>query len=154
VKRSDLATATFWLFFSLAAAVESYRLGLGHVRAPGPGFVPFVIALTFAALSVLLLAQSLAAKRPTRKAAAAAEKRNPVKVVSVIGALLLYVLFLETAGFIISTFLLLAALLKLAGELRWLSILITATLATISTYALFHLWLRVQLPAGVLPLEF
>jgi putative tricarboxylic transport membrane protein len=153
VKRSDLATSGFWLIFSLGTAVESYRLGLGSIRAPGPGFVPFLIALCFAALSGLLLAQTLAAKTPKADTAAETEKRTRMKVFSVIGALLLYVFFFETAGFIVCTFLLIAYLLAIAGEMRWLSVVTTAALATVATYALFQLWLRVQLPAGVLPLN-
>jgi putative tricarboxylic transport membrane protein len=154
VKRSDLATGTFWLIFCLGAAVESYRLGLGHFRAPGPGFVPFVIALCFAALAALLLIQTLGAKAPKDQAAADTEKRNRFKVFSVIAVLLVYVFFLETLGFIVCTFLLIAYLLKIAGEMGWLSIATAAALATVVTYALFHGWLRVQLPAGVLPLNF
>jgi hypothetical protein len=155
LKRSDLATGSLWLIFSLGAALESYRLGLGHVRAPGPGFVPFVIALCFAALSALLLAKNLAATSRGRAAEPnEGEQRNALKVLSVIGALLLYVFSFETAGFIITTFLLISFLLKITGELRWLTIVTTAALATIVTYALFNVWLRVQLPAGLLPLNF
>jgi hypothetical protein len=37
----------FWLLFSLITCMESYRLSLGSINQPGPGFFPFGADRTF-----------------------------------------------------------------------------------------------------------
>jgi hypothetical protein len=65
----------------------------------------------------------------------------------VLGALLSYLLFLETAGFVLVTFLFLLLLFRL-GKTGWIKSCAWAVVTTSLAYALFRLWLKVQLPRG------
>jgi putative tricarboxylic transport membrane protein len=66
-----------------------------------------------------------------------------------LGGIALYTLLVERVGFLITTFVLLATLMRRLGA-SWKSIAIAATLGTAVTYVLFAYWLRVPLPAGIL----
>ena len=69
------------------------------------------------------------------------------KLLLVTGALLAYLLLLETFGFVTITFLFLFLLFRM--EYRgWVFSAVTALIGAVSSYALFQLWLKTQLPAG------
>ena len=65
----------------------------------------------------------------------------------VLGALLSYLLLLETVGFVLVTFVFLLLLFRL-GKIGWIKSCAWAVVATSLAYALFRLWLKVQLPRG------
>ena len=54
--KKNVFSVTFWLLFSIYVVFESYHMGLGTWRMPGPGFLPFgaSILLAIISLSVLL----------------------------------------------------------------------------------------------------
>jgi hypothetical protein len=62
-----------------------------------------------------------------------------------------YYLFLEVLGYILTTFILMVLLLKAVESTRWRTVLLEAFVATFASYALFQLWLKVQLPKGIWP---
>ncbi len=66
-----------------------------------------------------------------------------------LGGIVLYTLLVNSLGFLIATFALLATLMKRLGA-SWRATLIASFLGTVVTYLLFAYWLRVPLPAGVL----
>jgi hypothetical protein len=69
------------------------------------------------------------------------------KLLLVTGALLAYLLLLETLGFLTVTFLFLFLLFHL--EYRgWVFSAVLALVGAGSSYALFQLWLKTQLPTG------
>ena len=39
MSKADQISGIFWLFFSGLICIESYRLGLGNLHQPGPGFL-------------------------------------------------------------------------------------------------------------------
>jgi hypothetical protein len=55
MSKGDRLSGMFWLVISLAIAVESYRLGVGQLHAPQPGFLPFFASLLLGVLSLSLL---------------------------------------------------------------------------------------------------
>ena len=72
------------------------------------------------------------------------------KVALALTALLAYWLVLEHLGFLITTYLLLLFLLRVIEPQKWLLAVATALIATTFSYALFNLWLKVQMPNGIL----
>jgi putative tricarboxylic transport membrane protein len=148
MRTRDTIAALVLACFAGAASVESARLlPYGVVRNPGPGFFPWWTSLTLGLLSLVLLGQSLLARRPPSGQGAAERWR---KVVGVLAVLALYALTLDTVGYPIATFLLVLFMLRVTAPHRWAIALGVALLAAGGSYLLFAVWLSVPLPAGPL----
>jgi len=143
----DLASAVFWLAVAVYVSFEGFtKLKLGTLRQPGPGFFPFWGGLLLGACALILLARSLKSRERRRFGAIPWPA-----LIMVLGALLGYLLFLETLGFVIVTLLFLLALFCFA-EIGWIKHVAWSVIATSLVYALFKLWLKVPLPSGLLGL--
>jgi len=140
----DLASALFWLAIAVFVSFEGFtKLKLGTLRQPGPGFFPFWGGLFLGACALILLVRSL----KSREWRGSGAIPWPALIL-VLGALLGYLLFLETLGFVIVTFLFLLALFCFA-EIGWIKHVAWSVIATSLVYALFKFWLKVQLPSGL-----
>jgi putative tricarboxylic transport membrane protein len=146
VARRDLVVALVTLAFGVAAAHQAAQLPFGTVHNPGAGFVPWLLALVFTLLALVLVAQAVA-RRPGPAADAAGRLR---KVVALLAALALYVVLLEPVGYPIATFLLVLFMLRVLEPHRWPLALGLALLAAGGSYVLFAVWLSVPLPPGLL----
>jgi putative tricarboxylic transport membrane protein len=143
----DLTSALFWLAIAVFVCLEGFtHLKLGNLRSPGPGFFPFWGGLLLGALSLILLVRSLRVRERFRTVAIPWPA-----LLLVLGALLGYLLFLETLGFVTVTFLFLLLLFRF-GKTGWIKSGGWAVIATTVAYVLFRFWLQVQLPRGPLGL--
>lgn len=132
-------------FFSLYVCVESVRLGLGSYQQPGAGFVSFCAGMILGVLSLALI--FLAFLRRTKNEET---WHNPGRILMVFLAILGFTLLLERLGFILSAFLLIWFLLKVVEQRGWGFSVGVALVVAGSSHVVFDLWLRAQLPAGVL----
>ncbi len=140
----DLTSGIFWLAIAIFVTIEGFtKLKLGTLHQPGPGFFPFWGGLLLGTFSLMLLARSL---KFHDWIAASAISWPALSLV--LAALLGYLLFLETLGFLIVTLLFLLALFCFA-ELGWVKHVALSVIATSVVYALFKFWLKVQLPLGL-----
>ena len=139
----DLASSLFWLAIAIFFSLEGFiNLKLGSLRSPGPGFFPFWGGVVLGLLSLVLLLSSL-----KNMGTLSLFVLKSSKLLLVTGALLAYLLLLETFGFMTITFLFLFLLFRM--EYRgWVFSAVTALIGAVSSYALFQLWLKTQLPAG------
>jgi putative tricarboxylic transport membrane protein len=137
-----LVSALFWLAVGVFAAVTGFKLKLGSLSRPGPGFFPFWSGVVLGLLSLVLLFNSL-----KKKNASVLSGLKWSKLLVVVGALLGYLVLLETLGFAIVTFLFLFLLFRLEQR-GWMFSAVSALAGAFSSYALFQLWLRTQLPVG------
>ena len=140
----DLVSALFWLAIAIFVSFEGFtKLQLGALRQPGPGFFPFWGGLFLGVFALILLARSLKSREWLKS------DTIPWRaLIVVLSALLGYLLFLETLGFVIVTFLFLLALFCFA-EIGWIKQIASSVIATSLVYALFKFWLNVQLPRGL-----
>ena len=105
----DLTSALFWLAIAIFFSIEALtQLKLGTLRQPGPGFFPFWAGVVLALLSLVLLLNSL--KNRVRLSLSGLKSS---KFLLATGAILAYLLLLETLGFVTITFLFLFLLLRL-----------------------------------------
>ncbi len=132
----------------MAIALYSRKYGLGTFSTPGPGFLPFLSGAAIALLAVVVFVQHTPKKRETLKSLWAHSRW--VTVLTVMAALVAYTVALQTFGFLLDTFLLTAFLLRVMEPLGWHKVLAGALGATLSSYAIFQLWLEAQLPQGFL----
>ena len=148
--RSDLISGAFWLFFSILAALESYRLDLGAWQKPGSGFLPFGAACLLGIFSVVVFLRVLLAGEKVAKEEAWLKSKGWLKATFVLCVLLTYALSLERVGFMIVTFLLLCLLLKTIEPQTWPKTIIFSFLGSLLSYIIFQTCLKAQLPAGIL----
>jgi len=143
--KADRWIGFLFALFSLYVCVESVRLGLGTYQQPGAGFVPFCAAVILGVLSLALvfLAFLLDPKKGETW-------NNPDRILMVFLAILGFTLLLERLGFILSTLLLIWFLLKVVERRGWSFSVGVALLVAGASYVVFDVWLRAQLPAGIL----
>ena len=151
MKKSFLTINLIWILFSIAVVLESWRLNVGELHAPGPGFLPFIAGLLLGILAIVAFIQTLKEK--------ASQERGflsfgdyLVKVGFLTGALVVYVFLLNILGFLIGTFLLLLFLFRIIEPLRWRTVILASLITLAAVYLLFDLFLGTQLPKGIVGL--
>jgi hypothetical protein len=150
MSKNDRTSSLVWLGFALFICVEAFRLPLGSVRDPGPGFLPLLVGVLLAGLSVICFLQARRGPSEAPKGGWYSAERWK-NLVWVLLALLAYAAVLDSLGFLISTFLLLVVLFRFGMEpQRWVWAVGGSVVASLSCYAVFELWLRTQLPRGIL----
>ena len=144
-KVGDILVAVFFLSFATVFTIGGVRLRLGTPTEPQPGFFPFLGGVTLIILAGLLLVQGWRGKSSGTQAFG--KIWGPLILIAGLAA---YVAVLETAGYIVSTTLLAAVVLRIL-ETRPFGVLIVISLILgIGSYLVFHELLGVPLPAGVL----
>jgi len=142
---TDRWTGLFFILFSLYVCFESWRLGVGSFFRPGAGFFPFYSSLLLGLLSLIL--GFLAFRGKVEKAESWTDVGNTVTVSL---ALLGFALLLTWLGFAITTFLFILYLLRAVERRAWLLSASAALFISAAFYVVFGLWLKAQLPAGIL----
>lgn len=151
MSKADRFSASVWFIFSLLVSYFSYKLGMGSLHQPGPGFVFFWTAIIVAMLSLAVVVMSFVEKsKKEEKEGHIFRIAGVKKVALVVMALLLYTLFMELAGFIIITLLLLVFLLRVIEKKTWLLALSVGVTVTTLSYLVFETVLQCQLPKGLL----
>ncbi len=147
--RYDRYTSLIWGAFGLYIAFEGWRLQVGIVQQPQPGFMVFSAGVILFVLSMVLFLKAILTKTE-EETKNLWKGRNWSKGVKVMAALFVYALVFRPAGFLISSFFLLLFLLKgLESQKWWVAIAITVV--TISLiYLVFVVLLEFQFPAGLL----
>ncbi len=144
----DFFQGLLWLFIGLVVLFLSSQYSMGSFSDPGPGALPFGLGLVFVMLSMILLFQSHRIKNPEN------EKHLPfgprrLKVFFIILFLGLIIFLLESLGYLLSIFLMISLSMLIMEPRRWVSALLLGAIASYSSYMLFDVWLKVQLPKGL-----
>jgi putative tricarboxylic transport membrane protein len=147
---ADRVSGFFWLTFSVFVSYESYKLGLGTLHQPGPGFLFFWTGIVTAILSVTVVVISLKKRPPEEAQRPAFGKKNVTKIVLVLISLLLYALLMERLGFLIVTLLFFIFLLGAIEKKRWSLAVLVSLIVTALSYLVFEKALQSQLPKGLL----
>ena len=130
---------------------SSYKLKLGDLAHPGPGLLPFLAGLGLFILSMTVFLRGGISDHGKAKGIKELwEGTNWSKTVIVAVALLLYALIFCHLGFLLSTILLLIFLLRAIEPVRWFAAVGGAIIASFASFAVFALWLQVQLPRGII----
>jgi putative tricarboxylic transport membrane protein len=148
--KADRISGIFWLIFSLFISFESYKLGLGALNKPGPGFLFFWTGVVIGILSVTIILRSIGKRSLDEAKESISGKLNVTKIVLVLLSLFLYALLMEWLGFLIVTLLLFIFLLGVIEKKRWWFAVSVSLLITALTYMVFEMGLQSQLPKGLL----
>ena len=147
--KKELIIACFWLLLSIYLACASYQLGLGVGGRPGAGFFPFGTAL---AIGIIALLRLIGISHNATATTTTTTPDEVKKIIYVVAGMLAYALLLDTLGFVICTFFLLAFYLKIVAAQRWRSSLIFAIATSLLAHVFFDVLLRAPLPRGLLGL--
>ncbi len=148
--KADRISGIFWFLFSLFVSYVSYKLGLGSVYQPGPGFLFFWTGIVIAILSLVVVMRSFRTHVSEEEKEAPTGKRSATKVALVLAALLVYALLMEWLGFLIVTLLLFIFLLGVIERKKWWFAVMVSLAVTVLAYLLFEVGLQSQLPKGLL----
>jgi putative tricarboxylic transport membrane protein len=148
--RADRMSGVFWLFFAIFIGIESYRLGLGTLHQPGPGFLFFWTSIALGLMSLVILIQAWRSKKAGEPQVSIFGKQNTLKILLVLIAVFLYAIFMETVGFIPVTLLLFIYLLGVIEKKGWVFTVFVSVVVTVIAYLIFEVWLKSQLPKGFL----
>jgi putative tricarboxylic transport membrane protein len=146
MRKAEQITCLFWLALAGALCVGSIQLKVGTPSEPGSGFLPFGTGLLMGILAFAHLAQ-ITFRKGEKKEGLLGEvrwKRGAFVVVS----LLLYSLLLPRLGYLLTTFLFMAALFSVYQPRKWWMVAGASFLVMALTYLVFHHWLKVQFPMG------
>ena len=161
MRKYQFIPALFWIGLSLFIMVFAYRLGLEDktglegVHNPGPGLMPFLVALALLLISLYILISPTLKKRGQKEVSGsgkeAAKKPNYAKMILVLACLFGYAFFLEPIGYLLTTCLVLFLLFKGMG-VKWGSALFASLAATLITYFVFT-YLGLLFPDGIVKLQ-
>ena len=149
MKNPDRLSGLFWAGVAILICWGSFRLSLGDLRHPGPGFFSFLAGAILGLFSITLFWLSSKRGPQEGKKAFGAPQRTGQMIWMII-ALIVYVLGMKYAGFFFSTLLFLGFLLRGIGRQKWPATISVTILAAVISHFIFQYWLDVQLPRGFL----
>lgn len=148
-----IVASIFWIIIGVYTLIGAYRLGLGSLRQPGPGFIFFLAALFLTILGAIDLGSSLIGKSKADED----KKEKPIwvgarwqKVLLVLVGLSAYTYLFNFLGFLTSTFLLMIFLFKGVERTKWWISILGSLITILISYGIFQLWLKVPFPQGFL----
>lgn len=150
MRKDDLWSSLVLFLLGAAIAYGSLKLGLGTWAAPGPGFLPFWagLGLSFISMGIFVL---VVIKKKAIPAAAEKFWSRPDSgkiVLSVLISLVVYDLLWTRLGFSLTTFFWLVFLFRFIGKRKWSVTLVGAVITSATSYFLFQVFLKSQLPTG------
>jgi putative tricarboxylic transport membrane protein len=148
--KADRISGSFWFIFSMFVSYHSYKLGMGTLHQPGPGFLFFWTGIFVGILSLTVILRSFGKRPPEEAQESVFQKWKVTKVVLVLIALFIYGLLMEWLGFIIVTLLLFLFILRVVEKKKWLFTVLVSLTVTAISYLLFETGLQSQLPKGLL----
>jgi len=149
MRRSGVISALALLALALAALLEAGKLPFGAFNSPQPGFFPLILAIFLGFFSIVLLAQEIA-QTDGETGALVGGVALWKRISLAIGALVAFGVLFETLGYLLSTFLFIAFLLRAVERQKWWLVVVVAFCTSLVTYLLFGLLLNTPLPAGIL----
>jgi putative tricarboxylic transport membrane protein len=151
MRKQDLWSSSVLLLLGAVIGYESLHLGLGTWRVPGPGFLPFWAALFLVSLAAGIFILAIV----NRDEASSGQQRfwarpdSWKKVLLVLLSLILYNLIWTRLGFSLSTLLFLGFLFRGVGKRKWGTVIVGSILTSFAAYMLFEVFLKAQLPTGI-----
>ena len=120
---------------------------MGRVKHPGPGFLPFGLALCLIALSLALIIRSWKGdSSPTPFW----PQRTWLRPLLGVLIFVFYALVIQRLGFLLSTLSFLVIWTRLIERVRWRTVIGISIATTAGLYFIFVFFLEVPLPRGFL----
>ncbi|MDQ8728388.1 tripartite tricarboxylate transporter TctB family protein [Bradyrhizobium sp. LHD-71] len=146
IDNTELWSGLAGLALSAFVVWSGYTLGLGSINDPGSGYVMFYAGLLMILFSLIILYSAIKDGGPTFLSL----WRNVLwtKPLIVIALLIAFTLLFETLGFLVSTIILLIALLRVIDPVAWSRAIPIAILVPLVAWYVLQKLLLIQLPSG------
>jgi putative tricarboxylic transport membrane protein len=141
----DIFASIFFICIGIGFMIGALGLGLGKPTEPQPGFLPFLGGIVLVLLSGILLFQ--ARHKGRGEPQALGKLRAPAIVIL---GLIAYVATLDSLGYVITTAILSAIVLRVLETKSLWVLTVTSLILAIGSYLLFDQLLGVPLPSGIL----
>jgi len=151
MRKMEFYASILLMIFSLLVCREAYQLSFGAIGKPGPGFTPFLTGAMLFVLAVLYVFKTLRLWQREEEIRLW-QGLHWGKVILVFILLFAYALLLERGGFLLCTLIFFAVIFAYVGKQRWYWIYIGSPAITFLFYAVFKIWLKIQLPVGFMGL--
>ena len=150
MRRADQVTGIITLIFAAAVMEGSRRMPPSNTFGPGAGFMPFWLGLLMATFSILLIVN--ATRQPVKSGGPSPfpTGRPVLSILETLGGLAAFILLIESLGFLLSTALLTAFLLRVVEGERWFTTAAVAVANAIGLYIVFQVLLGAGLPKNFL----
>ncbi len=147
---NDQVSGAVWLGLGLAVCLGSLQYKLGTPAAPGTGFMPFLTGLAICFFSGIGLIHATLRKKQGEGWAPVLRGVIWKNAMIILVSLLAYALLLFPLGFVFTTTLFIAFLLRAIVPQRWSVVIACSILTAAASYLIFEVWLKAQLPKGPL----
>jgi putative tricarboxylic transport membrane protein len=147
--KAERVTSLLFIMLAVLIGFESRKYPLGALDNPGPGFLPLLLAVAMAGMSVSLSVKAWKNKRANDSSLFWPEKGGLFKVSVAFLTIILFTALLNMTGYMMNIFFLFLILLRPIGRQRWVWSISIALAATLVSYFLFDKWLMVPLPRGM-----
>ena len=145
--RLDKISSLCLALFALGIMIQSYKLSLGSLSQPGPGFFPFWAGGILGTISLLIFVKALLIYE-NRPESFWPGKAGIRKIIFTVIALLFYAFALDYLGTFLCTFLVMLFLLKGIEPQKWVTAIAFSILTSVLSYLLFATLMQSQLPKG------
>ena len=148
MKRAHQVTAVVCLVFAAFVMRRSLGMRLHTPLGPGPGFFPFWLAVIFAGLAVVMLAQATLERSAAGPAGPGATAAGYRRIAAIVGALVGVVILMNPLGFRLTSLGFHLFLLATLSRPSWAALLVAVT-CSFGVYHVFANFLRITLPVGL-----
>ena len=147
--RAEKVTSLLFLLFGIFVVFESRKYPIDTIDNPGPGFLPLLLGVAMAVMSIGLSFRVWTKGESRSHRSFWPEKGGLFKVSLTFVAILLFTALLEITGYMVNIFFLFLVLLRPIGRQKWIWSLSLSVGATLVSYLLFDKWLMIPLPRGI-----
>jgi len=147
---NDQASSAVGLLIGALIVIHSFVYEIGSMSAPGVGFMPLLAGMGIILFTLIGLGKASVQSLKGIWWDPLWKGMKWERIVIALFALFLYALLLKILGFILTTILFIGFLLRVLEHQRWRVAITWAVLSALSFYVVFEVWLKSQLPAGVL----
>ncbi|KUO58357.1 MAG: hypothetical protein APF84_15365 [Gracilibacter sp. BRH_c7a] len=144
----NMAWGIIFLLFSGFVLSESLSLPYrpdAEIAIRG-GFFPTILSSLLIILNIILIFQ----KNKDSDKEKTVSRKAIIRVSSIVGGIIAYIILLPVLGFIVSAFLFVVLCVRTLGEQSWKKASLFAFLMVIAVYVVFHIFLNVRFPVGIL----
>ncbi len=130
---------------------QSSGMSVYTEMGPGGGFFPFWLGIVFIGLSTIWLGQVSLQPQPAMEPGFIPDRPATLRILSVVGAMAVFVLIANLIGFRLSMFGFLMFLFIALGRQNLLVTIAISLAGSFGVYYVFSEWLQVSLPVTSLP---
>jgi putative tricarboxylic transport membrane protein len=149
VNHDQVSSGLFFLA-GLGICLYSLTYKLGTLAAPASGLMPFLSGAVICLLAGIGFVQGTLRRRSGERWRPILAKVAWHRGLLTLIALLAFLFLLKPLGFVLTTILFVGFLLRTIIPQRWPVVITVALLTAALSYLLFEVWLKAQMPAGLL----